>query len=125
MVLSTWSTSTIEEVARSSPRGLKWYHLYVLPNEQENISCIHRAEKAGYKAIVVTVDSPYRGQKYPVERNPFSMPPHLSFANLDSIMELFRSDTMTAEKYTAVSVNSRNTWDVIPWLRSVVYFYHL
>ncbi len=123
MVLSTWSTSTIEEVARSAPRGLKWYHLYILPDQQENINRIHRAEKEGYKAIVVTVDAPYRGQKYSAERHPVGVPPHLSH-DLDSVMKVYRSDTKTPEKLHAVKVNSRTTWDVIAWLRSVVYYEH-
>ena len=124
MVLSTFSTSTIEEVARSAPRGLKWYHMYILPDQQENISRIHRAEKEGYKAIVVTVDAPYRGQKYLDKRNHISMPPHLSLVNVDSVMKVLRDDTMTPDKYHAVFTNSTSTWDVIPWLRSVVYYEH-
>ncbi len=75
-------------------------------------------EKEGYKAIVVTVDAPYRGQKYLDKRNHISMPPHLSLVNVDSVMKVLRDDTMTPDKYHAVFTNSTSTWDVIPWLRS-------
>ena len=123
MVHSTWSTSTIEEVARSAPQGLKWYHMYLLSTEQNNISRIHRAEKEGYKAIVLTVDSPYRGRKYADERNPQVMPPHLNHPNLDpTILEIWKSDTTTHEERVATTINPRITWDVIRWLRSVVYW---
>ena len=125
MVHSTWSTSTIEEVARSAPQGLKWYHMYLLSNEQDNISRIHRAEKEGYKTIVLTVDSPYRGRNYADERNPLVMPPHLDHPNLDpAINEIWQSDTATHEEREATIINPEITWDVIRWLRSVVYYRH-
>jgi (S)-2-hydroxy-acid oxidase len=115
MVLSTWATSTIEEVAQSSPKGLKWFHMYMLTNENDNLSRIRRAEKEGYKALVVTVDAPYRGS---TTKDPLYMPPHLSYINVESYnCVLNNPDTATEEELTGV--NPKNTWDMIQWLRSV------
>lgn len=123
MVHSTWSTSTIEEVARCSPQGLKWYHMYFLGDDQENISRIQRAEKEGYKAIVITVDAPYRGKKYKKVGN---LPPHLTLANLGSVMKLLRSNgNASGEEMGKILCNPAITWNVIPWLRSVIYWYRI
>lgn len=59
MVLSTAGSSTIEEVGAVA--GDWWYQLY-WPNDSELArSFVERAEKAGAKAIVVTVDTPALG----------------------------------------------------------------
>ncbi|MFI9511411.1 lactate 2-monooxygenase [Nocardia sp. NPDC052566] len=58
-VLSTAASSTIEEVGAAA--GEWWYQLY-WPNDHELArSFVRRAEQAGAKAIVVTVDTPAMG----------------------------------------------------------------
>ncbi|SES18572.1 FMN-dependent dehydrogenase, includes L-lactate dehydrogenase and type II isopentenyl diphosphate isomerase [Lentzea xinjiangensis] len=57
MVLSTASSHTIEEVAEASGDGPRWYQLY-WPNDPEVCaSLLDRARKAGYTALVVTLDT--------------------------------------------------------------------
>lgn len=57
MVLSTASSNTIEEAAGANGKGPRWFQLY-WPREPElAASFIHRAEAAGYSAIVVTLDT--------------------------------------------------------------------
>ncbi|ANZ35609.1 alpha-hydroxy-acid oxidizing enzyme [Lentzea guizhouensis] len=57
MVLSTASSHTIEEVAEASGDGARWYQLY-WPNDPEVCaSLLERAKKAGYTALVVTLDT--------------------------------------------------------------------
>ncbi|MEU7481890.1 lactate 2-monooxygenase [Lentzea sp. NPDC042327] len=57
MVLSTASSHTIEEVAEASGAGPRWYQLY-WPNDQDVCaSLLERAKKAGYTALVVTLDT--------------------------------------------------------------------
>ncbi|MGW4738095.1 alpha-hydroxy-acid oxidizing protein [Nocardia xishanensis] len=58
-VLSTAASSTIEEVGAAA--GEWWYQLY-WPNDHELArSFVGRAERAGAKAIVVTIDTPTLG----------------------------------------------------------------
>ena len=42
---------------------------------------VHRAERAGFKAIVLTVDAPYFGRRLADVKNKFKLPPHLRMAN--------------------------------------------
>lgn len=56
MVLPTTANYSIEEVAEAAT-GPLWFQLYVFKDRELNKILIERAEKAGYKALVVTVDN--------------------------------------------------------------------
>jgi isopentenyl diphosphate isomerase/L-lactate dehydrogenase-like FMN-dependent dehydrogenase len=57
-VLSTAASNSMEDVAAAAGDGPRWYQLY-WPNDAELAkSFLHRAEEAGYSAIVVTLDVP-------------------------------------------------------------------
>jgi lactate 2-monooxygenase len=59
-VLSTVSSRSIEAVAKAT-EGLseapRWFQLYWGKNPELTASMLHRAERAGYKALVVTLDT--------------------------------------------------------------------
>lgn len=75
--LSTIATSSIEEVAEAAPKCTKWFQLYIYKDRSVSESLVRRAEKSGFKAIVLTVDTPHFGQRYANMRNKFSLAPHL------------------------------------------------
>jgi isopentenyl diphosphate isomerase/L-lactate dehydrogenase-like FMN-dependent dehydrogenase len=57
IVLSTASSRTLEDVAEAMGDTPRWYQLY-WPNDPELCtSFVQRAEKAGYEAVVVTLDT--------------------------------------------------------------------
>ena len=59
-ILSTASSKTMEEVAQAADAGGKatrWYQLYWGRDPELTASFLSRAEKAGYSAIVVTLDT--------------------------------------------------------------------
>ena len=55
MILSTAATSTMEEVAEVG--GTRWYQLYWPKSRELAASFVQRAEKAGYDAVVFTLDT--------------------------------------------------------------------
>ena len=55
--LSTASSRTMEEVAQAAGDGPRWFQLYWPNDEDLTRSFIHRAEEAGYSALVVTLDT--------------------------------------------------------------------
>ncbi|CAG5898364.1 unnamed protein product [Menidia menidia] len=82
MMLSSWATSTIEEVMSAmtlSPGrgGVLWLQLYIYKDRELTLALVRRAEQAGYRAVFVTVDTPYLGRRLDDVRNRFKMPPHL------------------------------------------------
>ncbi len=57
MILSTASSTTIEDVADANGTGPRWFQLY-WPNDPDLcISILNRAAKAGFTALVVTLDT--------------------------------------------------------------------
>lgn len=56
-VLSTASSRTLEDVAEAAGDGPRWFQLYWPNDVALTRSFVHRAEKAGYSAIVVTLDT--------------------------------------------------------------------
>jgi lactate 2-monooxygenase len=59
-VLSTMSSRTIEEVAQAADKvaeSPRWFQLYWGKNPELTASMVQRAERAGYSALVVTLDT--------------------------------------------------------------------
>jgi isopentenyl diphosphate isomerase/L-lactate dehydrogenase-like FMN-dependent dehydrogenase len=59
-VLSTMSSRTIEDVAQSAAKvadSPRWFQLYWGKNPELTASMLQRAERAGYSALVVTLDT--------------------------------------------------------------------
>jgi 4-hydroxymandelate oxidase len=72
--LSTTSTRSIEEVADAAPDAIRWFQLYVQAGLVLTRSLVERAEAAGYRAIVLTVDLPVLGHRDRDRRNGFTLP---------------------------------------------------
>lgn len=56
MTVSTQASVTLEAIARASTVPL-WFQLYFQPRPQDTADLVRRAEQAGYRAIVVTIDA--------------------------------------------------------------------
>ena len=57
MTLSTVSSYPLEEVAEANGSGARWFQLYWPNDEDVCISVLDRAKKAGFTALVVTLDT--------------------------------------------------------------------
>ena len=57
IVLSTASSRSLEEVAQVMGDSPRWFQLYWPKDREFAASLLHRAERAGYRAIVVTLDT--------------------------------------------------------------------
>ncbi len=80
MTVSTFSTCRLEEIAEAAP-GPLWFQLYAYRDLDTTKELIHRAETAGYRAIVFTVDTPRLGHRERDIRNAFTVPSHLRTRN--------------------------------------------
>ncbi len=78
MTLSTVSSVALEEVAASAPSGLRWFQLYAFARRADTEALIERAHRAGYAAIVLTVDAPILGRRERDLRNGFAVPEGLA-----------------------------------------------
>ncbi|XP_034395611.1 hydroxyacid oxidase 1 [Cyclopterus lumpus] len=129
MMLSSWATSTIEEVmsamTASPGGGVMWLQLYIYKDRELTISLVRRAEEAGYKAIFVTVDTPYLGRRRDDMRNHFKLPPHLSLSNFSSASLAFSEGNYGNDSglavYVAKAIDPSLCWDDITWLKKHTY----
>ncbi len=100
MVASSSSTRSLEEIAQAAS-GPLWFQLYVFERQNAR-ELVQRAAAAGYRALVLTVDSPRWGHKERAIRSGFRVP---TKANV--------SDQVAARD--AISI----TWDDVDWLKSL------
>ena len=118
--LSTLATTTIEDVAAGSI-GPKWFQLYVHTDRGLTKALVERAQKAGYLAIVLTVDAPVLGRRLSDERNRFVLPEGLSMVNMgelaDDISSAQEGSALTS--YVATRHDATLQWKDIEWLRSI------
>ncbi|XP_077528097.1 uncharacterized protein LOC144139681 [Haemaphysalis longicornis] len=118
MILSSFSTKTMEEVRRQAPRALLWFQTYLFRDRSLTEYLVKRAVKAGYSAIVLTADSPVVGHKLGPTKNRFVLPPNITFANLAGAPGGVSSDVMTgAEDVVDEFISPSVSWKDVAWLR--------
>ncbi len=115
--VSSSAANSLEEIAAAAD-GPKWYQLYVPKDRDLAARLVHRAEEAGYRALVVTVDL---GEwKDADRRNRFALPramllKHLrdvGFANVDESL----SDA-ELQRFNSTAWDLTFTWELFEWLR--------
>ena len=77
-VLSTASTSLLEDVRAAAPQGDLWMQLYVQQDRGIAEDLMRRASAAAYSTLVLTVDVPVHGKRDHDTRNGFRLPLRLS-----------------------------------------------
>jgi 4-hydroxymandelate oxidase len=106
MVASTVSTRTLEDIAKAAS-GPLWFQLYVYPGLEVAEGLVRRAEAAGYRAIALTVDLPYLGNRERDKRHHVSIPPApFREANFEGVEK-------NGQEWVSL------TWDSLTWLRSI------
>jgi len=106
MIAGTTSTRSLEEIAQAAS-GPLWFQLYVYPSLQYAEKLVHRAESAGYRAIVLTVDLPTLGNREKDRRNNVEIPPP----------PFIEANFIGLEKEGQEWVTL--TWESLSWLRSI------
>lgn len=120
--LSTVSTSSIEEVAEAAPNTIKWFQLYMLKDRSLVEILIKRAVKAGFTALVLTVDASTWGVRRAEIRAKFVLPSHLRLANFTGeiatrITKETKGSALTDYVNTLFDLDI--TWKDVTWLKKV------
>ena len=120
MTLSTLSNSGVEEVARETNLPL-WFQLYVFKDRGVTRELVAKAEKAGCKALVLTVDAPLLGRRIRDVRNRFNLPDGIVVKNLEPFMKeiLPRQQDSGIAGYFARNLDPSLSWKDVDWLRSI------
>jgi 4-hydroxymandelate oxidase len=116
MMLSTSSHCSLEDVAKVAT-GPLWFQLYHRGHDVTNM-LVQRAEQAGYKAIVLTVDTPLPAPKERDLRNCYENPfPLANFRAMPEDLPALRG-TDEAHNWQPARVPAL-TWNELDWLRSL------
>lgn len=120
MILSSLSNTDIEDVVAATKAPV-WFQLYVYKDRTATEGLIARAEDAGAKAIVVTVDAPFLGTRERDVKNRFHLPEHLAVKNMvpagyGAVPETVGQSGLAA--YFASLIDPALSWKDLAWLRS-------
>ena len=114
MVVSCMANKSLEDIAATSEHPNLWLQVYIFKNRSLTEQLIRRAEKAQYKALLITVGVPISGKRERDLRNQFKLPAELSTANFVSTM-----NKELIYNFTAQELDDSITWDDIHWLQSL------
>jgi lactate 2-monooxygenase len=126
---STAASRSIEEVARaadSAGKGVRWFQLYWGKNPDLTASMLQRAERAGYKALVVTLDTSmlaWRERDLQHAYLPFILGQGLGNYFSDPVFRALLAQSPEQNPATAIQLwsslfsNTALTWRDIPFLR--------
>ncbi|QFZ21215.1 alpha-hydroxy acid oxidase [Saccharothrix syringae] len=114
-VISTLSSEPIDAVAGAA--GATWFQLYWLRDRRTVVDLLRRAEDAGCRAVVLTVDVPLLGRRLRDLRNGFALPPGIRPVNVDGdVGEHVPGDSVLA-RHTAAVFDPSLSWRDLDWLR--------
>ena len=108
-VMSTASTSSVEEIAAAGAR--MWLQIYIQSDREVTRDLVLRAEATGVRALCLTVDTPVLGTRNRQARARFAVPPELTTPHLDAVGRDRLS--MVNEKRQSL------TWRDVDWLQSI------
>ena len=126
LVISTFTTTTIDEIARNTQQPI-WFQLYVQRDRAFTKDMVQRAVASGCKAVCVTVDTPVLGNRY--GQLSFGLPKGMECVHLRGLAlrsAVFGQEpqatqshkTQRSSIYDALFDPSFN-WNDLEWLRSV------
>ncbi len=116
--VSSSAGNSVEEIAAASS-GAKWFQLYMPKDRAVARRLVERADRAGFKAIVLSVDLGER--KDADKRNRFMLPEPTLRKHLRDV-GFNISDRMTYEQLLAFNDQAWDltlSWDAFDWLRSI------
>ncbi|XP_058993243.1 2-Hydroxyacid oxidase 2 isoform X2 [Mustela lutreola] len=112
-IISTYASCSLEDIVATAPRGLKWFQLYATSDRQLNKQLVQRAEALGFKALVITVDTPKMGNRRCDFRNQLDLQRNLLLKDLRSPKEKH-----TTPYFQMSPIDSSFCWNDITWLQS-------
>jgi lactate 2-monooxygenase len=127
LIASTLSDAPLEDVAKALGGGTGFFQLYTPKDKAVAESLVHRAEAAGFKALVVTLDTWIAGWR-PRDLNDGYLPMLRGRALANYFSDpVFRAslkktpeeDGASAVMQWAAIFGKNLTWADLPWLRSL------
>lgn len=116
MCVSSMASVQIEEVASVAQAPLI-FQLYMLGGREFSLRLVRRAEAAGYRALMVTVDAPIAGVRNVEQRADFALPPHVRAVNMAGAVRPISCAGPGESPVFKGLLDGAPTWADIEWLR--------
>ncbi len=113
--ISTAATTTIEDIAAAASGPLA-FQLYVQRDRDFTLELVRRAEAAGCRALMLTVDTPVLGARDRDQRNALELPPGIELANLRALRERHADAPTFSHGAHNPFLDPSLTWDALRWL---------
>jgi 4-hydroxymandelate oxidase len=84
MILSAQAAQPMEHV-RAAGENCRWFQLYWMGSREVTLTLAERAAKAGFEALVLTIDAPVSGNRAAATQANFQLPPGISAVNLTGL----------------------------------------
>jgi 4-hydroxymandelate oxidase len=73
-IVSTCTTTPLEDIAAAAPNGVRWLQVYVTADRGRTRDLVQAAEATGVRALCLTVDTPVAGTRNREQRTGFNLP---------------------------------------------------
>ncbi|MFE0173458.1 alpha-hydroxy acid oxidase [Streptomyces sp. NPDC059002] len=121
LTVSMFASRTVEDIAAAAT-GPLWLQLYWLRRREALADLVRRAEGAGYRALVLTVDAPRVAHRPRDARNGFAVPAGIRAVNVDpSVMSASHGGVAgesAIARHSKEQFDSSITWKDLEWLRN-------
>ncbi len=108
----TLASISLEDIAWAAPGGPRWFQLYLQPEFSTTKSLVERAERANYKAIVLTVDMPVAGTRDGETRAGSPLASSIVLGNGPEVVRPLRNPIIEGD-HAHIRKEASNTWDVL------------
>jgi 4-hydroxymandelate oxidase len=112
--LSTPATTSLEDVAEVAKAPL-WFQLYVQRDRGFTLGLVECAEAHGYRAIVLTADTPVLGARDREQRRQLELPPGMDLPNLRGLAGRTNEPTFQHGSRNPF-LDPSLTWKDVEWL---------
>ncbi|MBR9910728.1 MAG: alpha-hydroxy-acid oxidizing protein [Gammaproteobacteria bacterium] len=116
MAVSTLSSYRLEDIAAHSSAP-QWFQLYWQERRADTLSLLRRAERAGYSALLLTVDVPVQALRNRQQRSGFQLPAQAA-ANLSEFASPATVELAPGASRVFQGIMAQApSWQDIAWLR--------
>ncbi len=129
LVVSTQASITLEEAAQTArdaqpdaaARPPLWFQLYLQADRAFTRLLVQRAEAAGYRALVLTVDAPVNALRNREQRAGFMLPAGIDAASLRGMRAAPNHTAHAGQSpvFSSPQLATAASWDDIAWLQSI------
>jgi 4-hydroxymandelate oxidase len=119
-IFSTLSSCSLEAIAEAAPTAVRWFQLYLQPEFDVSRRLLERAERAGYGAVVLTVDMPVLANRDRQIRAGVAVDGPVPIGNGSDVRAPSRAPVPENGRYVIRS-DAAATWDIFERLRDVTH----